>query len=83
MHWSDGLFLASLLGRLSDEVRRLVDDPDLRGEWWQGAPLRFPLPAPIPDEMPEGKWVELRVVDAAEVVEGALGERENGGYDGV
>lgn len=76
MHWSDGLFLASLLGHLSDEVRRLVDDPDLRGEWWQGLPLRFPLAAPV-EGMPEGKWVELRVLDASEVVEAAFRDREN------
>lgn len=81
MHPDDAAFLGALLGAISDEVRRLQADADLRESWWQGEALRFPLATPKPG-LPEGKWVELRVLDVAEVVNAGLRDRENRGYNG-
>jgi hypothetical protein len=63
--------LAGLLGALGEEVRRLERDGFIRGEFFDGRRrLRFPMVSARPGD--GGRWIELRVVQEAEIVEDAI-----------
>lgn len=74
-HAADLLALAGLLRTVSGLVGRLEANWTLRQRLFDGEQVRIPLeipPNPDLDVKNDGFWLELRLVDASEVVEDAL-----------
>ena len=74
----DGIALSAILQAMGGEIRRLEADWNARNEFFAGATLQIPLPIRPSDLDPDNdhrKWLEGRLVDVSEVVEGATNGR--------